>query len=185
MTNRRTNFKAMNLDKFIAYLKDNTIVFIKNDEVLEDGTTIIKVVPTHHRLKPRLFKTETGKQVVVVARNSNAKLSQFIKVVDDKIANMSTKGVYHPRRLKPKWYSLTSDQDKLGLFKKYMKDPTSSIGFIRLIDVNLPSKTLESIIIEHPQFESLIEIDNLLQKCIDKFKLYENGKTYLKLKGLN
>ena len=41
-----------------------------------------------------------------------------------------------------------------------MKAPTSSIGFLRLIEVNLPNKTLESVIIEHPHFESLIGTSN-------------------------
>ncbi|GAB5565171.1 MAG: hypothetical protein Wins2KO_22340 [Winogradskyella sp.] len=65
-----------------------------------------------------------------------------------------------------------------------MKALISSIGFIRLIDVNLPYKTLESIVIERSQFEQLIAVDNLKQKCIDKSKLYENGRTYLQAKGL-
>mgnify|MGYP000139953081 CR=1 FL=1 len=143
------------------------------------------MVPSHHRLKPRSFNVVTGKQVDRDVISKSLKLSSFIKIVDDKINNMSTKGVYLPRRLQPKWQGLSTNEEKLELFRKYMKAPTSSIGFIRLINVNLPDKTMESIIIEHPQFEVLIGIDNLTQKCIAKFRLYENGRTYLKLKGIN
>lgn len=110
--------------------------------------------------------------------------AQLVKVIDNRIQNMATKGVYYPRRLKPKWNSLTKVNEKLELFEKYLDSETSSIGFLRLLKVNLPNKTLESIIIDDPSYVDLLSIDNPYQKCIDKFKKYKNGKDYLISKGI-
>lgn len=111
--------------------------------------------------------------------------AQLVKVIDNRIQNMVTKGVYYPRRLKPKWDSLTKVNEKLELFEKYLDTETSSIGFLRLMKVNLPNKTLESIIIDDPSCIDLLNIDNPYQKCVDKFKKYKNGKDYLISKGIN
>ncbi len=109
---------------------------------------------------------------------------QLIKIIDDRIQNMGTKGVYHPKRLKPKWNSLTTDKRRLELFEKYLSKKETSIGLYKLIEVNLCHKTLEAIVIEN--FEALkhLSTDGLLQICIDKFNRYENGKKYLKGKGI-
>ncbi len=190
MTRTRTNFKIMNHKGFIAYLEDKSILFEMLETTTVLGLSVLKIIPKGSNMKPRLFDASTSKQLdpklelTEIDFGTQKSLEQLIKIIDNKINNMSTKGVYHPRRLKPKWFSLKTNKQKLELFRKYMKAPTSSIGFLRLIEVNLPSKTMESIIIEHPEFEKLINIDGLRQKCIDKFKLYENGKLYLKEKGL-
>jgi len=97
---------------------------------------------------------------------------------------MGTKGVYHPRRLKPKWNSLNNDKDKLTLFEKYLATPETSIGLHKLIEVNLCHKTLEAIIIDDSQVVKLLSAENLLQNCINKFMKYENGIEYLKSKGI-
>jgi len=109
---------------------------------------------------------------------------QLIKLIDDRIQNMGTKGVYHPKRLKPKWNSLTKDSDKLELFERYLSKPDISIGLRKLISVNLCEKTLEAIVIENLDAVKLLTSDGLLQNCIDKFMKYENGKEYLKSKGI-
>lgn len=190
MKNKRTNFKVMDKSAFLAYLNDKNIRYEEFVTTTVMGLSVVKVIPDHFRMTPRLFDKSAGKQLdsdteltdINIAKPS---LKQFIKLVDKKISQMSTKGVYHPRRLKPKWDGLTNDKDKLNLFTKYMKAPTSSIGLIRLIMVNLPNKTLESILIDYPQYESLIKIEGVREKCIAKFRAYENGKAYLKSKGLN
>lgn len=191
MTKKRTNFKAMDQDAFSAYLNEKKVRYEKFVTTTVMGLSVIKIAPDHFRMTPRLFDKSTGKQLDSNTELTNIditakpRLKQFIKLVDKKINEMSTKGVYHPRRLKPKWDGLTSDKDKLELFTKYLKAPTSSIGFIRLTTVNLPNKTLESILIDYPQYESLINIEGVRQKCIAKFRVYENGREYLKSKGLD
>ena len=181
----------MDFQTFMDYLKQYNITYNKLDTTTILGEPVIKVIPKGRNMKPRIFDRTSGEhlspnlELTNIDFSQNLELSKLLKIVDDKIRNMSTKGVYHPRRLLPKWSSLKSNKQKLELFKKYMKAPTSSIGFLRLIEVNLPNKTLESVIIEHPHFESLIGIDGLKQKCIDKFMLYENGRLYLEQKGLN
>lgn len=110
---------------------------------------------------------------------------QLIKLIDDRIQNMGTKGVYHPKRLKPKWNSLTNDNEKLALFESYLSKKESSIGLMKLIEVNLCHKTLEAIVIEDLQALKWLSSDGLLQNCIDKFMKYENGREYLKSKGIN
>lgn len=111
--------------------------------------------------------------------------AQLVRVIDNRIKNMATKGVYYPRRLKPKWDSLTKMNEKLELFEKYLDSETSSIGFLRLLKVNLPNKTLESIIIEDPSCCDLLKIEDGYQKCVNKFKKYKNGKDYLISKGIS
>ena len=59
--------------------------------------------------------------------------AQLIKLVDSCIQNMATKGVYYPRRLKPKWDSLSKPNEKMELFLKYVSNETPSIGFRSLI----------------------------------------------------
>lgn len=190
MTKKRTNFKVMDCDQFIAYLDRNNIPYQKLVTTSVMGLSVVKISPDHFRLLPRIFDSATGEQldsnIELSGLNVNKpSLKQFIKLVDKKIEEMSTKGVYHPRRLKPKWESLKKNKDKLELFTKYMKAPTSSIGFIRLITVNLPNKTLESILIDYPQYESLIKIEGVRDRCIKKFRAYKNGKVYLKSKGID
>ncbi|MFV0531752.1 MAG: hypothetical protein ACK5MD_10005 [Flavobacteriales bacterium] len=109
---------------------------------------------------------------------------QLIKLIDNRIQNMGTKGVYHPKRLKPKWNALTNDKDKLNLFESYLSKKESSIGLMKLIEVNLCHKTLEAIIIEDVEALKWLSSDGLLQNCIDKFSKYENGREYLKSKGI-
>ncbi len=109
---------------------------------------------------------------------------QLIKIIDDRIQNMGTKGVYHPKRLKPKWNSLTNDKDRLVLFEKYLSNKDTSIGLRKLIEVNLCHKTLEAIIIEDSNVLKWLSSDSLMQNCIDKFSKYKNGKDYLKSKGI-
>ncbi|WP_339695866.1 hypothetical protein [uncultured Marixanthomonas sp.] len=111
--------------------------------------------------------------------------TQLVKIIDNRIQNMATKGVYYPRRLKPKWDSLKKVSEKIELFEKYLDSSTSSIGFLRLMKVNLPNKTLESIIIENKSCCDILSIDDPYQKCINKFKKYKNGKDYLIIKGIS
>jgi hypothetical protein len=190
MKRTRINFNNMNYDEFIGYLKNRKAQYDELDTTTLLGLNVIAVQPKQSRMTSRVFDKNTGHQLdsklelTGIDFNQKKTLARLIKIIDDKINNMSTKGVYHPRRLQPKWQSLTSNKQKLDLFRRYMTAPTSSIGFLRLINCNLPSKTLESIIIDYPEFESLIAIDRLRQKCIDKFKLYDSGKDYLRSKQL-
>lgn len=110
---------------------------------------------------------------------------QLIKIIDDRIQNMGTKGVYHPKRLKPKWNSLTKDKDKLELFEKYLSNKETSIGLRKLIEVKLCNKTLEAIVIENPKVLEHLSSENLFQSCVEKFKKYKNGKAYLIAKGID
>ena len=109
---------------------------------------------------------------------------QFIKLIDDRIQNMGVKGVYHPKRLKPKWNTLTTDKQKLVLFENYISKKDASIGFNKLVSVKLCNKTLEAILIESPDVVKFLSSEDLLQHCIDKFNRYENGVNYLKEKQL-
>lgn len=173
----------MDLDRFVAYLDDRGITFDRV-EITAGNHKFLKVIPDHFRLKERVFKFE-GEQVVDFKEDDNSMgmtISGLVKVIDDKISNMSTKGVYHPRRLQPKWESLNSDQEKIKLFKRYMGTKNSSIGFLRLVSQNLCHKTLESIVIEYVEVETLLNMHGLRQKCIDRFKKYQHGKEYLKNK---
>lgn len=180
----------MDYSTFIEYLNKCDIPYQQYETTTVLGSSVNKVIPNGRNLKLKAFDKSTGVQLdssvqlTDVDMGSKQDIKALVKIIDEKINNMSTKGVYHPRRLQPKWQRLQNDNERLDLFRKYMKAPTSSIGFIRLIDVNLPQKTLESIVVEHPEFEQLIGIDNLKQKCIDKFKLYENGRSYLQVKAI-
>lgn len=105
---------------------------------------------------------------------------QLIKLIDKCIRNMAVKGVYYPRRILPKWDSLTNDKDKLAYFEKIINSKKVSTGFERLVGKNLCEKTLEAIIIHHPEAVDLIKGDNILDNCIHKFSKYDYGKTFLK-----
>ena len=109
---------------------------------------------------------------------------QLIKIIDERIENMATKSVYYPRRLKPKWKSLSKQTEKLDLFESYLKNSTSSIGFIRLMNVKLPSKTLESIIFDYPDAINLLKDKSIINNCIQKFKRYSCGEDYIKMKDI-
>lgn len=108
------------------------------------------------------------------------KNSEIVKIVDDRIENMGTKGVYYPRRIKPKWNSLNSDKEKLELFEKYVSSKDASIGFRSLVKKNLCSKTLEAILFEKPEIASILSEKDVMAVCLEKFKKYKNGEAYLK-----
>lgn len=190
MKRKRIDFKSMDYNAFKEYLNKRDVPFNQIETTTVMGALVCKIIPNGRNLKPKVFDKSLGTQMdpatqltdidMGVKRDINA----LVKIIDTKINNMSTKGVYHPRRLLPKWQRLKSNRERLALFTNYMKAPMASIGFTRLIKVNLPQKTLESIIIEHPEYESIIDVDNVRFKCIDKFKMYENGRTYLQAKGL-
>lgn len=120
----------------------------------------------------------------VKSKDNNLGTEKVIKAIDDRIQNMGTKGVYYPKRLKPKWNSLSNDEDKLALFEKYISKKESSIGFLKLVNVNLCHKTLEAILLEKPSWVKFFSSNELRQICIEKFSKYENGKAYLKNKGV-
>jgi len=147
MTRKRTNFKQMDCDTYTSYLDHKPLHYEKFVTTTVLGLSVIKISPKNSRMTPRVFDNETGKQIDPKTELTGIDISskqlrlQLVKVIDEKIQNMSTKGVYHPRRLLPKWQSLNTVDQKLQLFRKYMKAPTSSIGFIRLIAVNLPNNT--------------------------------------------
>lgn len=204
---KRTNFKIMSKNNFISYLdkKDINYITFKTTTVL--GDSVVKIKPNHFRLGQRVFELKSGKQVVASVELTDIPLEtgtktevekevvttenpepitkqQLIKLIDNRIQNMGTKGVYHPKRLKPKWNSLTNDEDKMELFEKYLSNPHTSIGLYKLIEVNLCHKTLEAIIIEDLTAIKWLSSDGLLQNCINKFNKYKNGKEYLKTKGI-
>ncbi len=108
----------------------------------------------------------------------------LIRIIDSRIQNMGTTGVYHPKRLKPKWNSLTSDKDKIKLFEKYLLKKQISIGLKKLMEVNLCHKTLEAIPFEYPKSLQLLSDEITLSLCIDKLSKHENGINYLVEKGL-
>ncbi|WP_026836536.1 hypothetical protein [Gillisia sp. JM1] len=108
------------------------------------------------------------------------KNSEIVKIIDDRIENMGTKGVYYPRRIKPKWNSLTSDKEKLELFEKYVTSKEASIGFRSLVKKNLCSKTLEAILFENPEIVESLNEKDVMTICMDKFEKYKNGEAYLK-----
>lgn len=109
---------------------------------------------------------------------------QLLKTVDERIQNMSTKGVYHPRRMKPKWDSLKTDGEKLALFEKYVTAKDASIGLRRLVKVNLCHKTLESVIIENPSAVEHLQSKDVMAICVAKLSLYDNGVEYLKTNSI-
>jgi hypothetical protein len=203
---KRTNFKAMSKDHFINHLDTNDIKYTSFKTTTVLGVSVIKITPDHFRLGERIFELKSGKQVSANAELTNIPLKvedkieskvetvkttskaitkkQLIKLIDDRIQNMGTKGVYHPKRLKPKWNSLTNDEDRLALFEKYLANKDTSIGLRKLIEVNLCHKTLEAIIIDDLTVLKWLSSDGLLQNCINKFNNYKNGKDYLKSKGI-
>ncbi|WP_407556504.1 hypothetical protein [Winogradskyella sp. 4-2091] len=71
----------------------------------------------------RIFESKTEKQIdpnieltgIEIEPKETKSLSkkQLIRIIDERVQNMGTKGVYHPKRLKPKWNSLTDDTKKL------------------------------------------------------------------------
>ena len=183
----RTNFNKMGYDEFVNYLNKNKIDFKENNgKNPENGKKLITVSPLHYRLKPRSFVTTSSKPVKnrIGSMKDNLEVERFIKAIDDRIQNMGTKGVYHPKRLKPKWNSLSNNEDKLALFKKYISKKESSIGFLKLVSVNLCDKTLEAILLEKPSWAKFFSSTELRRICIEKFKRYENGKAYLRNKGI-
>jgi len=194
MSGKRTNFKTMNQMNFIAYLDSKSIPHNKIKTTTILGVSVVKIKPDHFRLGTRVFELSTGKQidsnteltVINIKPISNNKLTkkQLIKIIDERIQNMGTKGVYHPKRLKPKWNSLTDDKSKLQLFEKYITNKDSSIGFLKLIKVNLCHKTLEAIVIEYPSASDYLTSRDSRLICIDKFSRYSNGKKYLNEKGI-
>ena len=125
-----------------------------------------------------------NKNIIMKNNTKTITKKQFIKLIDDKIQNMGVKKVYHPKRLKPKWNTLTTDKQRLVLFESYISKKEASIGFNKLVSVNLCHKTLEAILIENPDVVKFLSSENLLQHCIDKFNRYDNGINYLKEKQL-
>lgn len=108
------------------------------------------------------------------------KTNDILKIVNDRIENMGTKGVYYPRRIKPKWNSLKSEKEKMRLFEKLVSSETPSIGFRNLVRKNLCSKTLEAILFEKPEIEKNFQTKDVLNICRSKFIKYKNGEAYLK-----
>ncbi len=111
--------------------------------------------------------------------------TRLIKLVDNCIQNMATKGVYYPRRLKPKWDNISNPNEKIELFLKYVSNETPSIGFRSLVKVNLPVKTLEFIVIENPECCKLLNNESIYNICAEKFRKYKNGKEFLHSKGID
>lgn len=109
-------------------------------------------------------------------------IKELIDIIDVKIEEMGTPNGYHPRRLKPKWRRLTTENEKLEVFIEYIGNPIPSIGFERLLKDKLPHKTLESIIIEYPKCLPLLKNDSIKQICVEKFNRFEIGIWYLKEK---
>lgn len=107
------------------------------------------------------------------------KVKDIVKIIDDRIENMGTKGVYFPKRMRPKWRSLTTDKQKMAFFERYISYEKPSLGFIKLVEKNLCQKTLEAIIIESPEIADALESENILQLCKHKFMKYEHGRQYL------
>ena len=106
-------------------------------------------------------------------------VKNIVKIVDDRIEKMGTKGVYFPKRMRPKWRSLTTDKQKMAFFERYISYEKPSLGFTRLVEKNLCQKTLEAVIIELPEVADSLESQNVLQLCKHKFMKYENGQQYL------
>lgn len=194
MSGKRTNFKIMEQKDFIAYLEDKDVPHTKLHTTTILGLSVTKVIPDHFRLGHRVFETKTGNQIDPSTEMTGIEIKpkgmkllsekQLIRIIDERVQNMGTKGVYHPKRLKPKWNSLTDDSKKLELFEKYVTSKDSSIGFLKLIKVNLCHKTLEAVIIEHPTCVDYLKSKNVKSLCIDKFSKYNYGKQYLIEKGI-
>ncbi|MCB0745913.1 MAG: hypothetical protein KDC90_00485 [Ignavibacteriae bacterium] len=199
---KRTNFKTMSKDDFVAYMDTNGIKYTKFNTSTVLGLGVVRIKPDHFRLGERVFELRSGQQVDAnveltdipldakdengIATNVSGHITkkQLIKLIDSRIQNMGTKGVYHPKRLKPKWDSLSDDGDRLALFEKYLANKDTSIGLRKLIAVNLCHKTLEAIVIDDLTTLKWLSSDGLLQNCINKFNKYKNGRDYLKSKGI-
>lgn len=190
MSGKRTNFKIMGQKDFMAYLKERDVPYTKFETTTVLGLSVVKITPDHYRLGARVFQKDGGEQLdpkvqltgIDMVGRTNRRISrqQLIRIIDERIQNMGTKGVYHPKRLKPKWNSLTDDSKKLELFEKYVTNKESSIGFLKLIKVNLCHKTLEAIVIEYPTSVEYLTSNGIKTICVDKFSKYDNGKRYLR-----
>lgn len=196
MAIKRTNFKAMNSQEFIAYLQSKNIEFTKLNTTTVLGKGVLLITPNHFRLIPRVFESNTLKQLdsdtqltmINMQKNNQQNVSQktqLIQLIDDRVQNMGVKGVYHPKRLKPKWNSLIDDDKKLALFEKYVTNKESSIGFLKLVQVNLCEKTLEAVVIEHAEIINYVENKQIKEICVSKFLKYQNGNQYLKKHGID
>ena len=109
---------------------------------------------------------------------------KLLRHVSKVIDQMGTPKVYSPNRLKPKWKALSKDSDRFKLFLDYINNPKPSIGFEKLVLNNYCHKTLEAILIEHPEFQVFMKSKYSIINCVNKFKRYENGFDYLRAKGI-
>ncbi len=169
MSKKRTDFRKMSYSDFIDYLNKNAIPYTENEK-----NDLMEVVPNHFRLKSRSFPIS----------KEDINFEEIVSVISKRIEAMATKGVYHPKRIRPKWKHLQTTQEKLNYFEKMISNPESSIGFIKLVGVNLCHKTLEAIIVENPSYAHLFNTEKLFDVCVSKFKKYENGRAYLLTKGI-
>src|SRR5690606_33945709 len=110
----------MNQSAFTEHLDSKSIKYNKLNTTTVLGLSVIKIIPKDSRINYRVFDRKTGDQLdqnidvtdISMASRIISK-KQLIRLIDDRIQNMSTKGVYYPRRLKPKWNSLNNDKDRL------------------------------------------------------------------------
>jgi len=103
----------------------------------------------------------------------------FLRKINNCINNMGTPKVYHPKRMKPKWLSLTTNKEKMEALEGWIMSKKPSLGFKRLVNSGLAEKTLESIIIQNKECERFFSESNVRKHCIDKFMLFKKGKEYL------
>jgi hypothetical protein len=195
MSSKRVNFKVMGQSDFVAYLEEREIPYSTFKTTTLLGLAVTTIKPDHFRLGQRIFETNSAKQLdanteltgIDMAPKQNNPISKrnLIRIIDERIQNMGTKGVYHPKRLKPKWNSITDNNKKLELFEKYVTSRESSIGFLKLIKVNLCQKTLEAILIEYPTCLEYLKSREARSICIAKFSKYDNGRQYLIEKGID
>ena len=165
---KRTDFRKMDYSDFIEYLTKNEVSY--EEKTNKDS---VEVIPKHFRLKSRRFPLPDEEL------DNYSQIEEIIEVVSKRIEAMSTKDVYHPKRISPKWKAMQTTQDKLNYFEKMVSTSESSIGFRKLVSVNLCYKTLEAVIVENPSFVQLFNKENLLDTCVLKFKRYPNGRAYL------
>lgn len=130
MKGERIDLRTISLNDFIAYLVYRNIGYKRFIVRSQLNKSVTRIEPDHLRIKKRFFDTKSEKQIdqkkvdkfIFLNSKSKNRISKthLIQIVDDCIQNMGTKGVYHPKRLKPKWNSLTENSEKLALFEKYV-----------------------------------------------------------------
>ena len=180
----RTNYKAMTLGQFTSHLQHKNTEFVSLHTTTQMGKDVIEVTPNATLMIPRVFNKDDGRQLdprtPLTYIHKGPKVNDFIKLLDEKIENMATPGVYYPGRLLPRWRALKYNHEKLELYKQYMMHKSSTMGFRKLVQANFPEETLEAVLLENPKYIELFDSRLIGSRSISKFLFHQNGVLFVR-----